>query len=478
MRLTPQSFARLSMLGLLTLGFSAWVIAAAPPTKPAATKKKTSARRTPARRPVAKRTVRRPTAAQLAQMARARSVAHEEISGQLENRSASVVEGATALVPFFEQLRRLELQQAEGPLRIIHFGDSHTAADEWTNTLRGAFQMRFGDGGAGFVSAGRATYRRLDLRTTNTAGWHLQGNMSQSSDGRHGIAGASLTAQRPGEVVTLSPASKQFEVQFLRQPGGGALTLFADGQPLQTISTDGPDGWAFVEQPVNEASRVDVETSDDAPVRLFGFVSEKGRGVTYEQLGINGAQANIFDGWDAKLWMPQLARRSPALIVLAYGTNDAGNRDYTLVSYKAMFAGVLAKLRQASPAASILVLGPPDRMYRSRYTMAPFPRLEMIAQAQREAALENGCAFWDLRERMGGAGAMRRWVTAGAAQGDYVHFTAAGYRLIGATLFNDLMDQYATFVRVRDRVFTATENGKTEENSKTRADGGQAQRLP
>ena len=211
-----------------------------------------------------------------------------------------------------------------------------------------------------------------------------------------------------------------------------------------------------------------------APVRLFGFVSEKAHGVTYDQLGINGAQANIIDGWDASIWVPQLARRSPGLIVLAYGTNDAGNRDYTHESYKAMFAGVLAKLRQAVPTASILVLGPPDRMYR----MSPFPRLEMIAQAQREAALEHGCAFWDLRERMGGAGAMRRWVVAGAAQGDYVHFTAAGYRLIGATLFNDLMEQYATYLRVRDRVFTATENGKTAENSQNRTDGGQAARLP
>ncbi len=462
MRFPRKIFAILLACGLAGSG------AAAAPAK-----KKASAK------PVARRPVpRRPTAAQLAQMAQARTVAHEEIEERLDRRPAAVLEGSTALVPFFEQLRRLERGELSGPLRLVHFGDSHTAADEWTNTLRGAFQLRFGDGGAGFVSAGRATYRRVDLRTTNSAGWQLQGNMSQSSDGRHGMAGASISTQRPGELVTLSPTAKHVEVQFLRQPGGGGLTLLADGQPLQTISTDGPEGWAFVEQTVGEASRVEVQTTDDAPVRLFGFVSEKGRGVTYDQFGINGAQASIFDGWDANLWVPQLARRAPGLILLAYGTNDAGNKDYTFASYKAMFSGVLAKLRQASPTASILVLGPPDRMYRWRYTLAPFPRLEMIAQAQREAALEHGCGFWDLRERMGGAGAMQRWVTAGAAQGDYVHFTGAGYRLIGATLFNDLMEQYATYLRVRDRVFTATENGKTEENPQDRPDGSQARRLP
>ncbi|MBY0506427.1 MAG: hypothetical protein K2X03_21080 [Bryobacteraceae bacterium] len=461
MRLPVLSFAL-----VLSLLIGAGLPAATPPPN----KKRVVAKK---RNPVRRAPVRRPTAAQLAQMAQARTVAYEEIEERLENRPATVVEGANALVPFFEQLRRVEQNDATGPLRIVQFGDSHTAADEWTHTLRGAFQLRFGDGGAGFVGAGRATYRRLDLRTTNSAGWRLQGNLSASSDGRHGIAGASLTASRPGEVVTLSPAAKQIEVQFLRQPGGGGLTLLADGQPKQTVSTDGPSGFGYFEQEVGEASRVEVQTSDDAPVRLFGFVSENARGVAYDQLGINGAQASLIDGWDASIWSPQLARRSPGLIVLAYGTNDAGNRDYTLESYKAMFGAVLSKLRQAAPTASILVLGPPDRMVR----MVPFPRLEMIAQAQREAALEHKCAFWDLRERMGGAGAMRRWVVAGAAQGDYVHFTAAGYRLIGATLFNDLMEQYATYLRVRDRIFTA-DHGKTTENSQNRTDSSQAPRLP
>ena len=435
-------------------------------------------KKTVAKRPAARRYAPRLTAAQLARMAQARTVAHEEIEERLEHRPTAVVEGSPALVPFFEQLRRLERNEANSALHVVQFGDSHTAADEWTHTLRAAFQLRFGDGGAGFVSAGRATYRRLDLRTTNSAGWHLQGNLSPSSDGRHGMAGASISAQRPGEVVTLSPVAKHLELQFMRQPGGGGITLFADGQPLQTVSTDGPEGFGFIEQSVGDASRVEVATSDDAPVRLFGFVSENERGVTYEPLGINGAQAKIIEGWDANLWMPQLARRAPGLIVLAYGTNDAGQRDYALATYKAMFAGVLAKLRQAAPTASILVLGPPDRMAWSNRAMTPFPRLEMIAQAQREAALEQGCAFWDLRERMGGAGAMRRWVLAGAAQGDYVHFTAAGYRLIGATLFNDLMEQYAIYGRVRDRVFNSNENGKTAENPQDRPDGRQTPRLP
>jgi len=66
---------------------------------------------------------------------------------------------------------------------------------------------------------------------------------------------------------------------------------------------------------------------------------------------------------------------------------------------------------------------------------ATMEKLDRIVAAQREAALANRCAFWDMQEKMGGKGAMREWVTAGLAQGDHVHFTTPGYRRLGYTLF-------------------------------------------
>ena len=104
----------------------------------------------------------------------------------------------------------------------------------------------------------------------------------------------------------------------------------------------------------------------------------------------------------------------------------------------------------------MLVLGPPDRMARTGGGATPYPGFSRIVQAQRDAARENNCAFWDLQERMGGVGSLQRWVTAGAAQWDYVHFTSPGYRLIGATLFNDLMDAYVGFQQARQRIFSTS----------------------
>src|SRR5260370_7220923 len=107
--------------------------------------------------------------------------------------------------------------------------------------------------------------------------------------------------------------------------------------------------------------RVEAEMLDRGPVRLFGWVAENTTGVTYEELGINGAEASIVLGWNEETLRSNIQRRNPALIVLAYGTNEAGRKDWTLESYRHMYSNLIARLRPAAPTATTLVLAPPTR---------------------------------------------------------------------------------------------------------------------
>ena len=64
------------------------------------------------------------------------------------------------LAPFYESLRALQEDPGTSRpeprvVRILHFGDSHVAADFWTGDLRALLQARFGDGGPGYVMPGR-----------------------------------------------------------------------------------------------------------------------------------------------------------------------------------------------------------------------------------------------------------------------------------------------------------------------------------
>jgi lysophospholipase L1-like esterase len=379
-----------------------------------------------------------------------RAAANDSVARWLSE--PGLLENPASLIPFFEQIYRLDAGLLPGLVRVFHYGDSHTAADEWSGTIRYLLQARFGDGGNGFSHAGRPWlgYRRLDLRSSSTNGWYSDGLIGRDGDGLYGLSGVSVSAQRPNESVSLQTDLEFAELHYLQQPGGGRIEISDNGQIIEVLSTDGP-GAVLVRKleltPGNHS--LSARTLDYKPVRLHGWVTENQRGITWEMMGINGAQASIAHKWEEAGLAPIFQTHAPALIVLAYGTNEARNKDWTFESYRDMFAAVLDKFRRLAPAASILVIGPPDHEIRTSAGWVPHEKIDLILEAQRAACHSRGVAFWNIRERMGGKGSMQQWVHAGMAQGDYVHFTGPGYRLLGAALYKELMGHFATFARLR-----------------------------
>lgn len=378
----------------------------------------------------------------------ARSTALLAIS-ERTSRPMRVLEGAGALVPFFEQLSH---PPETGSLHILQYGDSHTASDDWADQMRQDFQAKFGAGGPGYTLPGHPFlgYRRFDSHGSNSRGWYTGGIVTRKDDGIDGLSGISLTAQSAGETVTLTVECRQLELHYLRQPGGGQVEFSVDGAPVATVDTDGESALGTYQYAATPGvHQYTLRTLSAAPVRLFGWVAQNQAGVTYETLGINGAQANLMLQWNSAVLDSELISRDPALVVLAYGTNEALSRSWTPEGYYATLTEIIQRLRAALPVASILLVGPPDCEHRLDGRLAPFPHLDQVIEIQRQVARENGCAFWDWRAAMGGPGSVRQWVQAGLGQGDYTHLTGAGYRMIGGTLFEDLMEQYNRFTAIR-----------------------------
>ncbi|MBZ5610494.1 MAG: SGNH/GDSL hydrolase family protein [Acidobacteriia bacterium] len=417
-------------------------------TKKPATKTATKAAKksSPKKTTVARK--KRPRVPVVAVSPQVRHVAFQAVSARAAAPTGTL-EGAGALVPFFEQVSH---PPTSGSLHILQYGDSHTASDDWADEMRQALQRKFGAGGPGFTLAGHPFlgYRRFDSRGANSRGWYTDGIVTRKGDGVYGLGGVSLTAHAPGQTVTLSAECQQLELHYLQQPGGGQLEFSVDGQAVDTISTDGEsaDG-IYHYTPAPGPHQYTLRTLNAAPVRLFGWVAQNQSGVTYETLGINGAQADLQLEWNPSILEGEMADRDPALIVLAYGTNEALSKKWTADEYRAALTQVVRRLRAVAPVASILLIGPPDCEYRFQGRRLPFPHLDEVIEIQRQVALANGCAFWDWRARMGGPGSVRQWVQAGLGQGDYTHLTSAGYRLIGDMLFSELMAQYDRFLTVR-----------------------------
>lgn len=448
----------------------------ASPKKPAATTTKSSAKtkvKTAKKKPAARQTARRrriPPPPRVS--AKQRAEALDAVQSRLGEAAELGIQNAAAMVPFYEMLHRFEEDSRAGvaadTLRVLQFGDSHTASDDWTAAVRERLQVRFGVGGPGFVHAGRPYrgFRRHDASSTMSAGWKPQGLLNREADGLSGLSGVSLASSRAGETLTVEASGALAEIFYLQQPGGGRFTIEEAGSVLDTIDTAGDLSPGFWKMDLSPGPHVlTLRTLSSAPVRIHGWVIENTRGVTWEMLGINGAQADLLLGWNPNLLRAHVERRDPSLIVLAYGTNEARSPDWTLESYKQALVRVIGLLREAAPAASILIVGAPDQMLRKRASAVPIDNVSPIVAAQKDAALETGCAFWNLRAAMGGRGSMQQWVRAGLAQGDYVHLTGEGYRLWGQALYELLLDQYGIFQAVRRQYMgNAVANGSSSQN--------------
>jgi lysophospholipase L1-like esterase len=264
-----------------------------------------------------------------------------------------------------------------------------------------------------------------------------------------GLAGASLSTHAPGEWITVTASGSYFDIYVLRQPGGGFISVLLDGvEQKRSVSLASRAVESACIEIVAESGSVhtiEIRTISAGRARIFGIAIERNSsGVVYDALGINGARASRPLRWDWKTLASNLERRDPDLIVVAYGTNEVSDPELDLEEYRTSFTTLLNKFHEAAPRASILVIAPPDRAIRMGARWKTITRMPALVEAQRQAALEAGAAFYDLFKAMGGAGSIERWATQleRLAQPDRVHLTSAGYRLVADGLYGEILRGY------------------------------------
>jgi lysophospholipase L1-like esterase len=337
-----------------------------------------------------------------------------------------------------------------------------------TGRMRKILQKRFGDGGHGFVMPARPwrTYRREGIvwegPNSRWSQWHWDYARLKPrchDDGLYGLAGMSVMAsnrRRWDRFSTRERGSKvsYFELIYAKQPRGGDLYLRIDGGRRRRIKTRGKGGFGLWKSKLKVGSHsFEIRPRGNGNVRLYGAILERRKpGIVVDTLGINGARAMQMLRWDEKLWSQLVAHRNPALIVLVYGTNEAGDTAEDIAIYTSQLRQVLARVRRAAPKASCVLIGPSDRPFVNKDTgdntlisFAKRPRTDLIISTQRQLSAEAGCGFWDMVSATGGLFSIVSWADHDPryAWTDYVHLTSRGYRRLADLFTSALLQGYA-----------------------------------
>ena len=264
-------------------------------------------------------------------------------------------------------------------------------------------QARFGDAGHGFILLAKpwAWYQHRGAWLTGS-GWQIfPPRASKPKTASSDLGGVNFTggASARTRIELDDPGQSHFDLYFLHQPGGGAVEVSANGVRRSRVLPPP----AIRHPPASlrstcPAARPSLELKPDGPVRLFGITAEKpGPGVVYDSIGLNGASITVLSRmFNAAHWTAELQHRHPDLVAINYGTNEADFAAFIDKQYEKELREAIRRVRAALPDASILVMSPMDRGYRTGpgeiETMATIPR---IVDIQRRVAADTGCGFFN-----------------------------------------------------------------------------------
>ncbi|MBN9086456.1 MAG: hypothetical protein J0J01_06070 [Reyranella sp.] len=407
-----------------------------------------------------------------------------ESSSSAPNASSGGRSGA-GLTAFHEALASLEAGRTQR-VNIVQIGDSHTAGDHFSGRLRELFQGQFGNAGRGMLPPGSPFpyWRPYQVHVAQKGRWEvLSSNKRDYAQVPYGLSGFVLRSRAAGASIALEADSAfdTAEVTFFRRSAGGHIDVLVDGSRVGDIDTRGTD-WQMDRKSFTARSGAmtfELRPRGDGEVAIADWsIWRNTRGVALSSHGFVGAEVSLMDRWSGANVAAQLQQLSPALIILAFGTNEGFDPVDMLGDYGTILESRVTQLKQAVPNASIAIVGPPDAdrlpdycgvrgPMRDTLRCAPLSATEaqeygrllarrdrslcrwhapagvaLVRQQQRQVAERTGAFFWDWSSVQGGECGATRWAQEGLGHRDRVHMMEGGYALSADRFHEALMRGY------------------------------------
>lgn len=360
--------------------------------------------------------------------------------------------GDNPLIPFFKQLSHADKQL----IRILHYGDSQIEGDRITGYLRNLIQSKFGGSGPGLLPATPPVAQSSAIIHKASNNWRTHSIYYKTdSDIKHrkfGIMGFFSQFTPQHAWIDFSPSGlayksvqqfTQCNVFYSAPRGSFSVKGYVDNElkwfeDIDSCQETKLFQWEFEKPPKHFRIELDGEVSPN----IYAIMLNSKTGVAVDNLPFRGSRGTEF----VKLNLAQMKQMGhhlkTGLIIYQFGVNAVAYNSHNYKYYEDALQKQLKYLKRVWPQASILVVSVSDMSEKMTNGFTTRPSVKKVIEAQRNAALSEGCAFWNLYEAMGGYNSMPSWVNSKLAQKDYTHFNREGGHKIARMLFNALIDEY------------------------------------
>ena len=359
-----------------------------------------------------------------------------------------------------------------GDVTVLHYGDSQIEGDRISGVMRNAWQERWGGYGPG-LQAAVPLVPSFAVRQSHTGAWRRHTRYGRRDttdvDERYGLMAcyaAVDTVDTPGVPAPpkscLSIAQEprnhpQFSrwksIRIWHDSITTSCSIALNGHAMDTLLAGTPSGTLTLQLPSRSAEGGAIPTEicfGGVPPRIHAL-EPIGGGVQWHNVPMRGSSGTLFRKLDRPQFSEQLMTLGPDLVILQFGGNYVPHcpPDGGAARYGGWFASQIRLFKRLLPQSAILVIGPSDMAEKTGLEWTPFTMLDEVRLALRTAAREEGVAYWDLLEVMGGLGSMPAWVGSEPplAGPDHIHFTPLGARKVGTLLDRAFLTAYGDWQR-------------------------------
>jgi lysophospholipase L1-like esterase len=361
------------------------------------------------------------------------------------------IENASSIGPFMTKLQQLKAN-SNSRINVIHIGDSHLQAGDFTATMRKKLQIQFGNAGRGLVVPLKVarTNEPSNYHISSNIRWKARRNVIKNDSIDIGIGGVTIKTEdvnadlklRIFDDIALDYActkvriyhSKTFE-NFdiaIKDSANNLLGKCSDDAERSTMYST-----VKFANPVHEIN-LSLLGTDKKNTSIYGFVFENNNnGLLYHSIGVNGAEYRHYNA--SKYFVEQAATLNPDLHIISLGTNEAYAPNFSTTDFYNQIDTFVTALRKANPAVNIIITTPGDANKKKKYKNK---NNKKAGDTIKEYCIKNNVAYYDLMNVMGGYGSINKWFARGLANKDHLHLTVAGYQLQGSLLYHALMKTY------------------------------------
>lgn len=321
------------------------------------------------------------------------------------------------------------IQSPGRTVRIAFLGDSFIEADILTQNIREALQSNYGGCGVGYMAMHSDFPGFRQSIVQSSKGWKTS-SVAQNAEIRRSSLPLQLHRSEGNAVTNLRGTDR---LQHIDRWDVTTIGFVAEGDATISIKTDSTthtydvtaqeDAQFLV---VNEpTSRVEVRCNS-SQVAMWGCWLDGTQGVAVDNISIRGYSGTSINTLPLH-YLKQLDKALPHdLIVLQYGLNRMTPSITDYSSYTRQLVDAIHHLRAAFPHADILIMGIGDRCQNENGEITTMKAVYGMTKAQRNAAIEAGCLFWDSCEAMKSLGGMPTFVNNKWAGKDYTHINHKG----------------------------------------------------